>query len=82
MNFRVFQSLFPSFFQKCSSQNNEESPTIDASDILQGDHVKEESSVQSDDTLFNFVEMTGSEQEKPSRISRTKEATSGAAALV
>lgn len=63
MNHRPFQSLFPSFFQKCSSQNNEERPTIDESDILEGDYVNEESSVQSKDTLFNF-EMTGSEQEK------------------
>ena len=49
--------------QKCkcsSSQNNEESPTIDASDILEGDY-------ENESTANSVVEMTDSEREKPTR---------------
>jgi hypothetical protein len=67
-----FIPLFLSFFQKCSPQDG---PTIDATDILEGDYVNDDCSIQSDDVPppppdmegGSFVEMTDSEQEKPIR---------------
>jgi hypothetical protein len=59
-----FIPLFLSFFQKCSPQDG---PTIDATDILEGDYVNEESSIATEVEQGSFVEMTDSEQEKPIR---------------
>jgi hypothetical protein len=67
-----FIPLFLSFFQKCSPQDG---PTIDATDILEGDYVNDDCSIQSYDVpppppeeeQGSFVEMTDSEQEKPIR---------------
>lgn len=58
--------------KKCSPQDG---PTIDATDILEGDYVNDDCSIQSDDVPppppdmegGSFVEMTDSEQEKPIR---------------
>lgn len=49
--------------RRCSSQNNEKSPTIDASDILEGDY-ENDSTVESIEIV---VEMTDSERKKPTR---------------
>ncbi|KAL7430044.1 hypothetical protein ACHAXM_002003 [Skeletonema potamos] len=50
--------------KKCSPQDG---PTIDATDILEGDYVNEESSIATEVEQVSFVEMTDSEQEKPIR---------------
>jgi len=50
--------------KKCSPQDG---PTIDATDILEGDYVNEESSIATEEEQGSFVEMTDSEQEKPIR---------------